>query len=180
MKKWITLLSIILIAIVVGCDGPKREPKPVDRLAQLAQEAAQEAAAATIDPWEIKMIEYRRGVMGRPGLQMYVAFLNAAGQPIEYFVTNGKCSSSNKRLTNGTDLVKGDKGTRWGTFAVPAAGEDGTHGPSDEYIYCRTVDDKYKQWNGEYLMMDAPFELYIKPLVIDYVEEGETGIQSQH
>ena len=61
----------------------------------------------------------------------------------------------------------------------PARSEDGTHGKSDEYIYCKTVDGKYKQWNGDRYISNAPIELTIKPLVIDVVQPGESGIQSQ-
>ncbi len=171
--SFVVLLSLGLL----GCE--KQPPKPIDRLAQLAAEAAQEAAKATIDPHEIKAIERRRSLMGQPGLQLYVVFFNDLGQPIDYFVTNGKCTSSGKRLTPDTDVVEGDRGSHYGYFAVPARSEDGTHGSSDEYIYCKTADGKYKQWNGDYYASSTPIELTIKPLIIDVVQTGESGIQTQ-
>ena len=158
------LLTVIGLTLA-SCDSSPTTD--VDHLAQKAAQAAEEAAAATIEPHEIKMIEYRRGVMGKPGLQLYVVFLNDMGQPIDYFVTEGKCSSSNKRLTDSTAFVQGDRGSYYGYFDVPAASEDGTYGESDEYVFCRTVDGKYKQWNGDRLISDQPIELTIKPLVID-------------
>ncbi len=161
-----------------GCPE-KPPPTAVDRLAELAKKAAKEAAELTIDPHEINMIEYRRDLMGKAGLQLYVIFMNDMGQPVDYFVTDGKCTSSNKRLTDGTKIVSGDRGSYTGNVDVPAASEDGTHGESDEYIYCRTVDGKYKQWNGDYYVSDFPIELTIKPLVIDIVSDGRSGIQSQ-
>jgi hypothetical protein len=118
--------------------------------------------------------------MGQPGLQLYVIFLNDMGQPIDYFVTDGKCTSSGKRLTPDTAVVRGDRGSHYGYFAVPARSEDGTYGTSDEYIYCKTADGKYKQWNGDYYTSSAPIELVIKPLVIDVAEKGESGVQAQH
>ncbi len=168
----------MLIGVTLG-GCPEDKPTPVDRLAQKAQDAARQAAAATTDAQEIGMIEYRRRLMGKPGLQLYVVFLNDLGQPIDYFVTDGKCSSSNKRLTDGTKLVKGDKGSYYGWFDVPAASEDGTYGESDEYLYCKTADGKYKQWNGERYISDSPIELTIKPLIIDVAGPGRSGIQSQ-
>jgi hypothetical protein len=94
-------------------------------------------------------------------------------------VTNGKCTSSGKRLTPDTDIVHGDRGSYHGNFDVPARSEDGTYGSSDEYIYCKTADGKYKQWNGDYYVSSAPIELTIKPLIIDVVKAGESGIQAQ-
>jgi len=176
--KFLGLLVLALLYLPGCTEQPP--PTPVDRLAALAYKAAQEAAALTIDPHEINMIEYRRDLMGKAGLQLYVIFMNDMGQPVDYFVTDGKCSSSNKRLTNATKIVWGDRGSYTGGFDVPAASEDGTHGESDEYIYCKTVDGKYKQWNGDYYVSDFPIELTIKPLVIDIVSDGRSGIQSQH
>ena len=167
MNVKITCLAVLLTLGLTGCLG--EDSSPVDKLAKKAAEAAQEAAAATIDPHEIKAIERRRKLMGQPGLQLYVVFLNDMGQPIDYFVTDGKCTSSGKRLTPTTTAVKGDRGSYYGYFAVPARSEDGTHGKSDEYIYCKTVDGKYKQWNGDYYASNAPIELTIKPLIIDVV-----------
>lgn len=172
------ILGLGAVLLLTGCIEPE-PPKPVDKLAQMAEAAAQRAAAATVDPHEIKMIERRRTLMGKPGLQLYVVFLNDMGQPIEYFVTDGKCTSSGKRLTPGEQVVRGDGGSTYKYFVLPARSEDGTHGDSDEYIYCKTVDGKYKQWNGDYYVSDAPVELTIKPLVIDVAAPGEAGLQSQ-
>jgi hypothetical protein len=178
IKRIVAVISACALLALAGC-GKSEPPKPVDRLAAIAQQAAQEAAAQTSDPQEIKMIEWRRELMGKPGLQMYVVFINDIGQPIDYFTTKGKCSSSNKRLTDATALVKGDRGSYHGIFDVPAASEDGTYGQSDEYIYCRTVDGKYKQWNGDYYISDRPIELTIKPLVVNIVTKGTAPNQQQ-
>ncbi len=178
IKRIVTLISACALLALAGC-GKSEPPQPVDRLAAIAQQAAQEAAAQTSDPQEIKMIEWRRELMGKPGLQMYVIFINDIGQPIDYFTTKSKCTSSNKRLTNATALVKGDRGSYSGLFDVPAASEDGTYGQSDEYIYCRTVDGKYKQWNGDYYISDRPIELTIKPLVVNIVTKGTAPNQQQ-
>ncbi len=173
----IIIISFALLTLC-GCSSDQ-PPTPVDRLAELAKKAAREAAEMTVDPHEITMIEYRRDLMGQARLQLYVIFMNDMGQPVDYFVTSGKCTSSNKRLTDGTKIVSGDRGSYRGNFDVPAASEDGTHGESDEYIYCRSADGKYKQWNGDYYVSDYPIELTIKPLVINSIIGDKSGIQSQ-
>lgn len=159
------ILVTCLLSLLVACGESTTEP--IDRLEALAKQAAEEAAAQTVDPHEINMIEFRRKVMGAAGLQLYVIFINDMGQPVDYFVTKGKCTSSNKRLTPGYKVVEGDGGSYVKKFDVPAAAEDGAYGSSDEYIYCFTADGRYKQWNGEYYISDRPIELSIKPLVID-------------
>ncbi len=136
---------------------------PIARLQKQAAEAGQRAAAQTVEPNEIDMIKYRRILNGKPGLQMYVVLLSRSGQPIDYFVTKGKCTSSEKRLTPTHRLAHPGPND----VVVKAPSEDGTFGSSSPYIYCRTVNDQYKQWNGRYYVSDSPIELTIKPLVID-------------
>jgi len=161
----------LIFANVAGSSVFAQAP-PKD-MAKEAREAAARVAEATLVPHEINTIVWRRDLMGKPGLQFYVIFFNRTGQPIDYFVTQGKCTSSSKRLTKpwkfsrGQTGVDGDGHAVYGDFVLPAADIDGTHGHSDSYVYCRTVDGKSKQWNGRYYLSDVPIELTIKPLVVD-------------
>jgi hypothetical protein len=148
----------------------KPEPTARSQLNQEAQRAAENAAAQTLEPHEIRNIERRRILMGQPGLTMYVVFLNSAGQPIYYFTTAGKCTSSGKRLTQDQVVERlrtanGNLSESWSVVRGPS--EDGTYGNSDQYIYCFTSSGAYVQWSGEYLASDRPFELRVPPLVVD-------------
>jgi hypothetical protein len=159
-------LAAALLAISmegIGTSASAQQVDPVAALQRQAEEAAQRAASETIEPNEINNIRDRRITMGQPGLQMYVVFLSKGGQPIDYFVAEGKCVSSQKRLAPTHKLV--DYGAN--ALVVKASAEDGTYGSSAPYIYCWTVDGKYKQWNGQYYASTAPIELTIKPLVVD-------------
>ncbi len=164
--------SLIAVSalFLMGAAGAQAPPKD---LAKEAREAAARVDGATLEPHEINTIYWRGELMGRPGLQFYVIFFNNLGQPVDYFVTKGKCSSSNKRLTkpwryeHGQTGVDSDGYSVNGDFVLPSPSIDGTHGPSDDYVFCMTVDGKYKQWNGRYYLSDVSFELTIKPLVID-------------
>jgi len=162
-----------LLAIYLGSSAIAQSQDGLDRLATEADSAMQRAASGVLEPHEMRMIEYRRALMGQPGLQFYVVFFNKMGQPIDYFVTDGKCTSSGKRLLQswkfqeGQTGVNGDGAAVYGDFVLPAAALDGTYGGSDNYIYCKTADGKYKQWNGLYYASDAPIELTIKPLISD-------------
>ena len=182
METLIKLLALVIFSVggwliadlqsnsAVKAAAPK---EPLRTLQVQAAAAAKNAASETEEPNEIEMIEWRRKLMGKPGLQFYVVFFNDTGQPIDYFVTDGKCSSSGKRLVRPWKFIRGQTGVDNDGYAVhgdlvlPAPAEDGMYGQPDEYIYCKTTDGKYKQWNGRYYVSDAPIELTIKPLVID-------------
>jgi hypothetical protein len=163
------ILIILALIASVGLSGCKEEvPEPIDRLKALAQKAAKDAKEQTVTPHEIEMIKFRGELMGKAGLQLYVVFFGDFGQPIDYFMTDGKCTSSNKRLVPKQMVVKGDRGSYFGYFLVPAPSADGTHGSSGDYIYCKTATGIYKEWNGEYYASDRPIELTIEPLVISF------------
>ncbi len=162
--------ALTLLSVVLG--GALAQAPPRD-LGKDARDAAARVVEATLVPHEINTIFWRNELMGKLGLQFYVIFFNSTGQPIDYFVTQGKCSSSNKRLTKPWRFERGQTGVDsdghgvYGDFVLPTSGIDGTHGRSDTYVFCKTVDGKYKQWNGRYYLSDVPIELTIKPLVID-------------
>ncbi|MEY4723579.1 MAG: hypothetical protein RLZZ324_1092 [Candidatus Parcubacteria bacterium] len=164
------LAAVILPAFHAGAD----DDSALARLQRLAHEAAIRTASDGESANEIDMISYRRHLMSQPGLQLYVVFFNDKGQPVDYFVTVGKCTSSTKRLTRPWKFVQGQTGVDkdnnavYGDFVMPTASEDGTFGASDPYVYCKTAEGKYKQWNGKYYASDAPIELTIKPLVVDF------------
>ena len=160
-----TLYVLLAALALTACKEPA--PVPIDRLEELARTAALEAQAATITPHEIEMIEFRGTLMGKPGLQLHVVLFGDFGQPIDYFVTDGKCTSSKKTLVRKQKQVRIDKGSYTGTTVLPSPSADGTYGSSAPYIYCFTVADVYKQWNGEYYISDRPIELTITPLVFE-------------
>ncbi len=159
---FVLLMASLMLCIPLGYAQQKQQD-PIEKLQRQAEEAGQRAARETLEPNEIEMIKYRRMLNGKTGGQFYVVFLSKGGQPIDYFVTDRKCTSSHKRLTPTHKLV--DPGAN--AVVVKTASEDGTFGSSGPYIYCRTVDGKYKDWNGQYYVSDSPIELTIKPLVID-------------
>ncbi len=173
MKKYVITIFCALLFVAIPLSGRAQKKDPLKDLEQRAAESARKTLEQNLAANEIEMIEYRRKLMGRPGLHLYVIFFNDIGQPLEYFVTSGKCTSSNKRLLppwkfeRGQTGVDSDGNAVYGDFVMPTASEDGTHGESDTYVYCKTADGKYKQWNGKYYISDHPLDLTIKPFVID-------------
>ena len=176
-RKSSILAGLALLPIAVGlsgCDQPP--PTPVDRLAQQAQQAAQRSAAATTHSQEVANIERRRTLFGRAGVVGYVVFLNAGGQPVYYTTTDGKCSSSGKRLTSAyrpTFTRSSVNGVTQDHVAWERISEDGTQGSSDDYIYCFGTDGRYMQWSGPYFWSDRPIELTVRPLVVEVAQPGQ-------
>lgn len=168
MKTRLIAVTIALLSVLVSadqCDPPAAAPpSAVDRQ---RIDAAKQASREQTYCYECKNILDRRVLFGKPGLIGYVVFLNYSGQPIMYMTVNGKCTSSSKRLEDNYRRfrVEGDQG--YHEELVPGAGEDGTYGASDSYVYCTGTDGRYVQWNGNYLYSDKPFDLTIQPLVID-------------
>lgn len=179
MYKKIAALLLVFMLLMCANSVLAQGNSETNKLKELAKITALKLDKMTLEPNEINAIAYRRKLMGKPGLQLYVVFFNDMGQPIDYFVTAGKCSSSNKRLTkpwkfeNGQTGKDSDGNAVYGDFVVPAMAEDGTNGQSDNYIHCTTIDGKYKQWNGRYYVSDAPIEITIKPLVVEFSNKNQ-------
>jgi hypothetical protein len=168
MKRTALILALAAgIAGLAGCqaaDSPSQAPSAVE---QQRQSAAQQAAANQTECNECDSILFKRATLGKPGLIGYVVFLSYDGRPIQYYTVKGKCTGGGKRLENSYEQMAVDKGEYDGTELVPGPGDDGTYGTSGDYVYCRTTSDAYVQWNGQYLYSSQPFDLTIKPLVID-------------
>lgn len=181
MKKLILIAGLALAAAsLVACDVKTAQQTTTD----VQREAAvQRVAKQTTQCNECDMIEFKRTVMGKPGLIGYVAFLSQNGTPIAYYTVKGKCTSGSKRLTQSrrVELLRyapgiryyqdGDTSNDGRTEAVDGPSEDGTYGSSGDYIFCRTTNDAYVQWNGPYLFQDQPFDLTTKALVISIASD---------
>lgn len=173
MNQKILFAAVGVLAL--GLTGCNDDPPPSHGLDKMRQKAASTAESSVTTSYEIKNIERRRLLFGKPGVIGYVVFLNDMGQPVQYLTVNGKCTSSNKRLTPGEEVESG----RWEhEFVMKAPSEDGTYGESDNYVYCFMPDGRYVQWNGNYLYSDKPLELTIKPMIVS-VSNDKNAVQGQ-
>lgn len=176
MKKAI-IFSLAAVGCIAGCDDTSTVPSAVDKQRARA-EASVKAEQSECN--ECDNIAFKRITLGKPGLIGYVVFLSQDGRPIQYYTVKGKCTSGSKRLTQAKRLEIIPRGP--GIYFSPNRGgsnlgdtietvdgpsEDGTYGSSGDYIYCRTTSDAFVQWNGQYLYSTQPFDLTIKPLVVD-------------
>lgn len=177
MKNILSAFAIAALSLAVaGCDVQSNKTSNVDRQRQAAVAAV---AAEQTECNECNNIAFKRTTLGKPGLIGYVAFLSDTGTPVSYYTVKGKCTSGSKRLTQSrrVELIPYGPGVRYSndgnlndgylTEVVEGPSEDGTYGSSDQYIYCRTTNDAYVQWNGKYIFQTQPFDLRIPALVID-------------
>jgi len=170
--------TILLMGASKGheSDGCASSAPPTNAERQ-SLDLAKQVDAATTENNEADNIAFKRTTMGKPGLVGYIVFLSDDGRPIQYYAVKGKCTSGSKRLTQSARVEwirayghdENNEGMNLGGSweRVEGPGEDGTYGPSDPYIYCHTTSDAYVQWNGKYLYSTQPFDLNIKPLVVD-------------
>lgn len=178
LKQFIIVNGLLTATVLfMGTGGGCTETIPVTNAEKQSKAVADQVDAATTENNEADNIGFKRIMMGKPGLIGYVVFLSQDGRPIQYYTVKGKCTSGSKRLTQQRRLefvkaygrdADGDGFVNGGQWQeVDGSSEDGTYGSSDAYIYCRTTNDAYIQWNGQYLYSTQPFDLTIKPLVID-------------
>lgn len=157
-----------VISIAASCDEPRA---PLSAVQQQRVNAAQQASVEQTYCYECENIKNRRILFGKPGVIGYILFLNDAGQPIQYLSVSGKCTSSGKRLTPIDRVTRSSSDPHdfggENNVVRAAEGEDGAFGSSENYIYCWTTSGRYVQWSGQYLYSDKPFDLTIKPLVVD-------------
>jgi hypothetical protein len=175
------LMALLLcVPMLMGNEGGcSAEKQPITAAERQSIEANKRVDASTTENNEAANIEYKRITMGKPGLVGYVVLLSQNGTPVQYFAVKGKCTSGNKRLTQAKRVewlkyfnLTGDDNTNTPTYygsweVVDGPSEDGTYGQSSDYIFCHTTGDAYIQWNGLYLYSTQPFDLNIKPLVVD-------------
>jgi len=175
--------AILLITIAVALFGCDQQPPPRSAVEAQRRQADAEVSKEQTYSYEIENIKHRRLLFGKPGIIGYVVFLNQSGQPVQYLTVSGKCTSAGKRITQTKQyewmpypgIADTDKDSdRSGNYQLmDGPGEDGVYGQSEPYIYCFGADGRYWQWSGDYLYSDKPFDLTIKPLVIDTTQHEQ-------
>lgn len=95
----------------------------------------------------------------------YVTLLSDYGTVIATYTIQGKVSSNQSALTNSDSAYckNGDK--EWGCTTVHSPGDDGSYGENEPGIFFFTTSGVLVQWNGKYLLTDAPQQIVSAPVV---------------
>lgn len=146
-----TILSISSFFVFNGCTGST----PVSSTGITKAEAKLSVGSdgLTVDQRNVKQ---RLELESRPGSIKHFYVISAmSGQVILYSTVNGKVTSSGKRLTPSQVARVEGMGTSGGLFLLEIGGEthytaeilqdDGTYGPSIEYLYWFDSQGRYHQ-----------------------------------
>ena len=92
----------------------------------------------------------------------YIYLLADTGGIYAYYVIKGKVSSTASQLTPTDDLDK----SSYGVVTLQASGDDGSFGGDEGGIYFFTDTGTEIQWNGRWLLTDAPMEIKTPSLTL--------------
>ncbi|MBI2666637.1 hypothetical protein HYX13_03430 [Candidatus Woesearchaeota archaeon] len=116
-------------------------------------------------------INKRLALANDPTQIMWFYALSDVGTVVLSSPVVGKASSSGKRLEPKTGTIYNSGATcNIGYVAGEAyctneiMGADGTYGESDAYVYWFTPEGQYFQWNGKYVVSNAPLKIE-KPIL---------------
>jgi hypothetical protein len=102
----------------------------------------------------------------------YIYLFSEQGQLIANYTIQGKVSNASSQLTTATQLIDGCGSGCYELIGIDAPMDDGTWGPSEDAIFFFTTDGVMVQWNGPYVLADAPLNLTSTPVLV-YNEGSE-------
>ena len=169
MKRTLTaLVSISALGILVGCNQPVQSVSGT----KMAQVGRVKTGVDGLTIEQRNIIE-RIKMDNQVGSVKHLYVISAySGQVLIYSTVRGKVTSSGKRLT--PDRVDGTEkfafliaGTSF--FTNQILGEDGTYGPSIEYLYWWDAKDVYHQHyvTGGQILHISDQPLAVKGIVIN-------------
>lgn len=100
-----------------------------------------------------------------PVKPMWVTLLTPMGQIVAQYNVKGKVSNNQSQLTaiEGAYCKNGEH--EWGCTTVKLPGDNGTYGEDEPGIFFFDTRGVFHQWNGLYLLSDAPEQIVDKPLL---------------
>ena len=108
-----------------------------------------------------------------PNKIAYVTLLSDYGTVIATFTIQGKVSSNQSSLT-ATEQCTTESGSDI-TGCVQSPTDDGSYGQNEEGIFFFTTAGVMAQWNGRYLLTDAPQQIVPQPVVTYNVTDKPTS-----
>jgi hypothetical protein len=167
------------VAALAGCtDGP--HSGSAQSTGQQQTESAFKALQAAV-PYpasELKDSVERRNLRERllrynvPTKLSYIYLLSDYGQVITYMPIHGKVSSANSQMTTSQLIEEYGGSSGGGNVVVDAPGDDGSYGPNEDGVFWFSTSGVMCQWNGKYLVVDAPLKLVGTSPVLVYDENS--------
>ncbi len=172
------------VALVAGCDGPPSGSAQSTGQKQTETAFAQQQAAVPYPVSDLRDSLERRNIRERllrfnkPTKISYIYLLSDYGTVVAYMAIKGKVSSCSSQMTT-SQLIEEYSGNSGGNVVVDAPGDDGSYGPNEDGIYFFTQDDVLVQWNGKYLLADAPMKVQSQQVALVY-QDGSKPSSTSH
>jgi hypothetical protein len=164
-------------AALAACDSsPAPDSAQSSGQAQTEQAFKQQQAAVPYPVSDLRDSLERRNVRERllrfnkPTKIAYIYLLSDYGAVISYMAIKGKVSSCSSQMTTSQLIEIHDGSGGGGNVVVDAPGDDGSYGPNEEGVFFFTQDDVLVQWNGKYLLADAPLKVQAQQVSLAYVD----------
>lgn len=169
-------LAIMIAVVAAACSdgGPKKEStqKKTQNVTERYSQAAIDAVPYPEEEMRAGGWLERRNVRERliryskADKISYIYLFSEQGQLMAYYTIKGKVSNTGSQLTTSTQIIDGCGASEYCAFGYDAPMDDGTWGPSEDAIFFFTTDGVMVQWNGPYVLADAPLNLTSQPLLV--------------
>lgn len=189
MRKYLTILPVILIALLLaGCGPAYKDSSYIS--GSKALEESQKRMIESVPVPQINSSEERKNVARRAELfnsddKISYIYLVNYGKVMAFYTVKGKVSSLRSYLTPPEQIVNGygvlcetagraDVNTpscsQGAGYVIEAPDIDGTFGENADGIFFFTTEDAYVEWNGDYMMSDQPLKLTTPPELVREIQ----------
>lgn len=145
-KRYFSVIMIVLCSLLfIGADPECDETKTPEQARSGVQMAtANIQTQANGMTQEQENVKKRVEMENKPGNIQHLYILSAySGQVLFYSTVKGKVTSSGKRLSPSTKVTQFYSSS--GSYYPEILGDDGTYGPSIEYLYWWDIQGRYQQ-----------------------------------
>jgi len=174
MKKFTSVFlaaSVIVMSLVFIPSANAKSKKSAAERSQDVTETYQRRLedavpyplAAMRDSIERRNLRERLLRFNRPDKIGYVYLLSDVGTIVAFYVIRGKVSSNQSQLT-ASQRIDGRDCYRCANV-IDTASDDGSYGPNEDGVFFFTTEGVFVQWNGKYILADAPLKVASAPLV---------------
>ena len=171
MKKLI-LAMVVLGLLAVACETQaKTSAAESSRKVTEAYQAKLEKAVPyplgdMNDSLERRQLREKLLRFNKPTKVAYVTLLGDTGNVVASFPIRGKVSSVNSMMTASEIWSKNCYTGGCSREPIEAPTDDGSYGTNGDAVFFFTTANVYVEWNGRYILTDAPLEISSSPIVL--------------
>ena len=159
----ITVLGLFSLLLLTGCPAASEQNDPVAQANFDAQKGNDPIPSLTDSLERANIIEHLTR-NNQPDRVRYIYLLADTGGIYAYFVIKGKVTSTSAQLTPTDDFAKKCSTCDWEVVQGPT--DDGSFGGDEGGVYFFTDTGMEVQWNGRWLLTDAPLKIETPTLTL--------------